>query len=912
MKKIISRVLIFCLVMSLSVICAGATQSKQQNFNKNYSLTGNQANDIASVAIAQIGKKGSSFGYTEHWCADFVSDCARLAGISTSVIPYTGVVANMYNAMISSGATKVTSPKKGDLVFYKNSSGWCHVAIMIDSSYSIHGNVNGSENNFIATSVVTKCTYGAYNNGSPVFVRPKYSGSNWYDSVVQADPGTNFSAYIIKNSTWKHTGHVNDNVELTGNTGKANEVWYFVRQSDKSYVIYNCDNNKVLTVKDSGTANDTNIIVADYKGTDNQKWYIHGRWSGEYVLRSKHSNKVFDVKTNYDSVGTNIHLWEYHGGTAQLFAIYKCDLIGTPELKVEVGSKVKFSWPVTQSAGSYTLKIYKNSTASGTPYLTKTVTGNSCELELGGGSYSAVLQAQNARASSNSAVKAFSVKGAADDGWTYASSLPSGVTSKNYTIQYCPVYEKTAKTSPGSGWVKGAAVKQVYENSGSVYYSTLPLTTSATRELVNYSYYHYCCGSKGEEVNYEYTSTYTHYDGINKDNVYEFYSHADYADSRYTFYGLKYKDTNAYVYCNSNTTCDGSNGTHGNRSYYYYKVYCYQDKVAVDYYKFTKQGEWSNKKDSSAASHTVRYKPIKKAACASGHSYSTSTAKATLNKNGSTVQKCKVCGATKTTTIYSPKTFTLSATKYTYNGKVKTPSVTVKDSKGKTLKKDTDYTVKYESGRKLPGKYTVTVTFKGKYSGTKKLNFNIIPEKIKKFTVSQTTDTVTVKWSKITGVDAYRVYKYNSKTKKYDKVKDVKGTSVKITGLKPGTVYNFKVRGYKKDEETIGGVHSDEIITATKCRKTSIKKITSSGKKINLTWSKISEATGYQVVYSTSKNFTESTTKKVNVKKASTVKATLKSLKKGKKYYVKVRAYKTADGKKIYGAYSAVKNIKVK
>ncbi len=295
------------------------------------------------------------------------------------------------------------------------------------------------------------------------------------------------------------------------------------------------------------------------------------------------------------------------------------------------------------------------------------------------------------------------------------------------------------------------------------------------------------------------------------------------------------------------------------------------------------------------------------------HTYKTVTAKAMLNKNGKTETKCTVCDFVKSSsTIYSPKTFTLSATKYTYNGKVKTPSVTVKDSKGKVLKKDTDYTVKYESGRKLPGKYTVTVTFKGKYSGTKKLNFNIIPEKIKKFTVSQTTDTVTVKWSKITGVDAYRVYKYNSKTKKYDKVTDVKGTSVKIKGLKPGTVYNFKVRGYKKDEETIGGVHSDEIITATKCRKTSIKKITSSGKKINLTWSKISEATGYQVVYSTSKNFTESTTKKVNVKKASTVKATLKSLKKGKKYYVKVRAYKTADGKKIYGAYSAVKNIKVK
>lgn len=70
-------------------------------------------------------------------------------------------------------------------------------------------------------------------------------------------------------------------------------------------------------------------------------------------------------------------------------------------------------------------------------------------------------------------------------------------------------------------------------------------------------------------------------------------------------------------------------------------------------------------------------------------------------------------------------TVKLSSTSYEYNGKAKTPNVTVTDANGQTLVKNTDYTVSYQTGRVNVGRYSVTVNFKGKYSGSRTLYFNI-------------------------------------------------------------------------------------------------------------------------------------------------------------------------------------------
>lgn len=79
------------------------------------------------------------------------------------------------------------------------------------------------------------------------------------------------------------------------------------------------------------------------------------------------------------------------------------------------------------------------------------------------------------------------------------------------------------------------------------------------------------------------------------------------------------------------------------------------------------------------------------------------------------------------------------------------------------------------------------------------------------------------------------------------------------------------------------------------------------GKKVAVKWKKTTGATGYEVSIALNKKFTKG--KKVKNTKAATY--TFKKLSK-KKYYVRVRAYVSADGEKVYGEYSTVKSVKVK
>lgn len=93
-----------------------------------------------------------------------------------------------------------------------------------------------------------------------------------------------------------------------------------------------------------------------------------------------------------------------------------------------------------------------------------------------------------------------------------------------------------------------------------------------------------------------------------------------------------------------------------------------------------------------------------------------------------------------------------------------------------------------------------------------------------------------------------------------------------------------------------------------------VKKVTvkAGKKKATVKWGKVSKASGYQVVYSTSSKYTKSTTKTITVKSRNTVNKTITSLKAKKKYYVKVRAYQTVGNSKLYGNYSSTVKAVIK
>ncbi len=152
--------------------------------------------------------------------------------------------------------------------------------------------------------------------------------------------------------------------------------------------------------------------------------------------------------------------------------------------------------------------------------------------------------------------------------------------------------------------------------------------------------------------------------------------------------------------------------------------------------------------------------------------------------------------------------------------------------------------------------------------------------------------------------------------------KELKPTvTVKLNGkkLKKGTHYTVSYKNNKKIGTATVTIKGKNKYIGTKTatfkitpKKNKISYLKSNAtKKLKVKWSKVSTASGYQIVVATNKKFTKNK-KVVYAKKKSKVSLTVSSLKSGKTYYVRVRAYKEVKGKKIYAPYSSIKKIKVK
>lgn len=227
----------------------------------------------------------------------------------------------------------------------------------------------------------------------------------------------------------------------------------------------------------------------------------------------------------------------------------------------------------------------------------------------------------------------------------------------------------------------------------------------------------------------------------------------------------------------------------------------------------------------------------------------------------------------------------------TYTGKAITPATTVKVG-SLALKAGRDYTVSYKNNTKV-GTATVTIKGIGNFSSTKSVTFKIKAQAISKATVS------TIKNQVYTGKAIKPFF-----TMKYNGMK-----------LKAGTDYTVTYSNNKKTGKatiTIKGkgnfTGSKKVTFVIVPKKVTVSKVVSSKSgTATVSFIPVTGASGYQVSYATSKNGTykvAGTTKKVSY--------SINKVAKNKKIYVKVRAYVTVDGKKVYGSYSTVKAVKVK
>lgn len=176
---------------------------------------------------------------------------------------------------------------------------------------------------------------------------------------------------------------------------------------------------------------------------------------------------------------------------------------------------------------------------------------------------------------------------------------------------------------------------------------------------------------------------------------------------------------------------------------------------------------------------------------------------------------------------------------------------------------------------------------------------------------------VNLTWPAVNGADGYEVFRAVNKNGAYAKIRTLAGSArgCPDTGLVTGTTYYYKVRSYKNEGGTLHRSAYSNIASAkpalAKVKGVKAKKAKKGGaQKATVSWKTVNGASGYTIYRSLKKN--------KGYKAVKTVKGPKKKswnvgkLKKGKKYYFKVRAYRTVRGKKVYGAYSVAASYKVK
>lgn len=252
----------------------------------------------------------------------------------------------------------------------------------------------------------------------------------------------------------------------------------------------------------------------------------------------------------------------------------------------------------------------------------------------------------------------------------------------------------------------------------------------------------------------------------------------------------------------------------------------------------------------------------------------TTTKTATCTSTGTSIRKCSACAKTETKVI--PKLA------HRYAATVVKPTYA---AKGYTLHKcsacGTSYKDNYTAKKTVP---TVSV----------------------KSTYTYAPDAVRINWNKVSGASGYKIFRYNTATKKWQVVGKIFNNSTfnfRNSGLKPGTAYKYSVQAFVKENgRYFYGKCSPYIYTATKPSSTKITKNTHAPDAVRLYWNKVS-CSGYKIQKYNSATKTWTTIKKVP---SSATNYRISGLRRNTAYKFRIQPYKAAGaGKYSYGTVSA-------
>ena len=944
-----SLLMIVSLMVVMPTMSVSATQSKINNFNKSYTLTGNAQNDMVAIAKAQIGMTQSQLGYTEQWCADFVSDCARLANQSIA-IPANGSCYSLMNAVKNAGGHTVSKSEAlpGDLVFFSSSSnpnGGAHVELVYGYSNGVLKSIGGNCHIDGVSKVYDRSNGKSSSVSYYCVIRPNYTSLLPGKSTINVKPGTSYKCTTFNWTASSNTKVYSIKIHKNGTLFKENTTaatsWSVILPVGdyEAYVDscndsgYTCSNTVKFTIE-KGNPVPSSTTVSASAGTNYTPTSIS--W-----LKTANTNE-YDVK-----------IWR---GTAQKGEAYKI-LWGEKGTSCLVDLPAGYYEAYVDSRNDYECSMSAN--------IVKFTVTDGNYLDIGDDFYASLLIYKNwlnvtnengsitVQKSENASARqiwffdrqsdgSYTIKNCADGSYLDSCSPNGGLAqSKKYSGSNTQKWYIFGRWS-GEYYFKPKSVNIVLDVKGNITtgdkVQVCGLNYRDSQKFAIYKLDSYILPSKinlnsgsatiEAGTTKSLTATILPTNSTNKTIIWSTSDASIATVSGGTVTGKKAGTVTITAKTTNGLTANAQIKVVSGHTFGTWtttkNATCTQ--VGTKSRKCTVCGKTETQTIAKTGHKSVTDKAIP-ATCttdgktegshcsvcgavikaqttitATGHKSSgwIVDKAASIGVKGSKHKECTVCKKVLETAeipalsriSISKASVTLSTSTYAYDGKAKTPSVTVKVG-GKTLKNDTDYTVSYSNNTKV-GTAKVTITGKGNYTGSVSKTY-IIKNNFKKATVSGiSTKAFTGK-----NITQSITVKYNGKTLKkgtdytvsYSSNKNIGTATVKVAGKGSytGTITKtFKINPAKQE----------------------IQKLTAKSKAFFVDWAQKGSATGYEIQYATNSKFTSA--KKVTITNNKTDKATVSKLSGKKKYYVRVRSYTTVKGTKYYGAWSASKSVTTK